>query len=404
MPPRPGRLRPNKIAAHPLAEATGPGAARAVCAARCPSATRQRGEGATLTRTDQLDYKLPPGLIATRPAARRDEARLLVVSRADPARLEHLRVRDLPQLVGLGDTMVFNTSRVIPARFLGERLDTGGKIEGLYLSDAGAPNRWIVLLKSRRFKKGAPIALHGRDGRDSGVRLLMLCPHDAEPGAWVVLVQGAEDPAAVLDRVGLTPLPPYIRSARKQAHVSVPEDEDRERYQTVFAATPGSVAAPTAGLHFTPELLDRLEARGVERHKVVLHVGSATFRAIESEDLESHDMHEEWCSVSPDSLAHLRAAERDIAVGTTAARALESYAAADDPPPALRTRLFVSPGYEWQLCDGLLTNFHLPRSTLMAMVASLFPRGIDRLKEIYAEAIKHHYRFYSYGDAMLVLP
>jgi len=394
----------NKIPAH--TPAVGAALTHAGLSAR-PVARGQHpcGEEWTLTRTDELAYDLPTELIATRPAGRRDGARLLVVSRTDPSRLEHLRVRDLPQLVGLGDAMVFNTSRVIPARFLGERLDTGGKIEGLYLADAGSPDRWVVLLKSRRFKAGAPIAVFGRDGRDSGVRLVMLCPHPGEPGAWVVLVQGDDDPGSVLERVGLTPLPPYIRSARKQAHIRVPEEADRERYQTVFAAAPGSVAAPTAGLHFTPELLAELKSRGVERDKVVLHVGSATFRAIESDDLEGHDMHEEWCSVSAETLARLGAAARVIAVGTTTARALESYAdAGDPPPPAMRTKLFVAPGYRWQLCDGMLTNFHLPRSTLMAMVASLFPRGIDRLKEIYAEAVKHRYRFYSYGDAMLVLP
>lgn len=354
-------------------------------------------------RTEELDYELPPERIAVRPASPRDSARLMVVSRSNPDRLDHATVRELPNFLRADDLLVFNTSRVLPARFLGERLDTGGKIVGLYLHDAPEPGHWIVLLKSRRFKQGAPVAVFDRARKDSGLRLILVDRDESESGAWLVRVEGATDDA--LDRVGLTPLPPYILSARKQQRIRVPDEEDRRRYQTVYADRPGSVAAPTAGLHFTPELFGALDARGVHQANVELHVGTGTFKPIDVDDLADHDMHAETCSLAPGTADAVGEAGRVFAVGTTSARTLETFAAAPRPrPESIDTRLFISPGYDWRWCDGLMTNFHLPRSTLLAMVASLFPGGIDRLKELYATAIDEGYQFYSYGDAMLVLP
>jgi len=354
-------------------------------------------------RTDELDYELPPGRIATRPASRRDAAKLLVVSRSDPDLIDHCTVHDLPLHLQPNDLLVFNTSRVLPARFLGERLDTGGKVVGLYLHDADEPGHWVVLLKSRRFKEGSPVAVFDHAHKDSGLRLILVRRDPSESGAWLVRVEGGTKDS--LERVGLTPLPPYILSARKQAHIRVPDEEDRRRYQTVYADQPGSVAAPTAGLHFTPELLGALDARGIQQANVVLHVGTGTFKPIDAEDLAQHEMHAETCSLGPGTPEAIESAGRVFAVGTTSARALETFAAIPDQrPDTLDTRLFISPGYEWRWCEGMLTNFHLPRSSLLAMVASMFPEGVPRLKEIYRVAIEQKYRFYSFGDAMLILP
>jgi len=381
-------------------------------------------------RTSELDYELPPGLIATRACEPRDAARLLVCSRSDASRLEHRVVRDLPRLLGAGDTLAFNTSRVIPARLVGRNLDTGGGVEGLYLRDVepargGAPV-WEALIKARRFRPGRRIALLGPDERPAGVTLTLLERTGEEAGAWWVAV-GCDTPGQttiqILERAGRTPLPPYIRSARRAAGLDVPDAEDRARYQTVYAGgtlAAGSIAAPTAGLHFTPALLGQLAARGVRRADVTLHVGPGTFKPVETETLEQHPMHAEWCSMDGRAIAAVFGSTpagrepappgggRIVAVGSTAARTIESYGAALErggPAPAsLETDLLIAPGYRWRRVEAMLTNFHLPRSTLLAMIAALFPEGMGRVREIYAEAIREGYRFYSYGDAMLVLP
>jgi S-adenosylmethionine:tRNA ribosyltransferase-isomerase len=380
-------------------------------------------------KTAELEYTLPERLIAVEPVEPRDSARLLVVQRSDPERMEHRHVRDLPSLLNSGDLVVFNTTRVLPARFLGVRGDTRGQVEGLYLGPGPEVGTWEVLLKTRRFREGAPVILLARDGNpfrltdpSRGVDLTLLHRSETGTGGWIVRAEavGASGRAAltpeqtmeVLDRAGLTPIPPYIRAARKAAGVEVSDEDDRERYQTVYSATPGSVAAPTAGLHFTAGLLDRLASAGVARADVMLHVGTGTFKPVEVENVEEHPMHAEWCSMSREALDSVREARgrggRVIAVGTTSARTLESYAAAVENagavPESVESRLLITPGYPWTWVDGLLTNFHLPRSTLMAMVAALLPGGVEQLKRIYAEAINREYRFYSYGDAMLILP
>ncbi|GIK19227.1 MAG: S-adenosylmethionine:tRNA ribosyltransferase-isomerase [Leptolyngbya sp. PLA2] len=418
-----------------------------------------------MLRTADLEYDLPPERVAVRPAEPRDSARLLVLSRSDPDRLDHLSVRDLPSLLHPGDMLVVNRSRVLPARFAGVREDTGGRVDGLYLHDGPTPGTWVCLLRARRFREGARVRVEqmakepkGQRAKEeeqggkseSGVVLVLLERAPEPAGAWVVRVEqmakepngqrAEEDDAGerglrapeVLERIGVAPLPPYILAARRAAGLATDAPEDREWYQTVYAereqmaggprgertgenpsAAAGSVAAPTAGLHFTDALLREVEERGVRVAGVTLHVGAGTFRAVETEFVEQHPMHAEWCSMTPEAVAMVQRTRREggrvIAVGTTAGRTLETYAAERErtgaTPPAVETRLLITPGYPWRWVDGLMTNFHLPRSTLMAMVAArLGESGVDRLKRAYVQAINSGYRFYSYGDAMIVLP
>lgn len=371
--------------------------------------------------TSDLDFDLPESLIATHPADPRDAARLLHATRGGQL-LRHATVRDLPRLLQPGDLLVFNTTRVLPARFAGVRADTGGRVRGLYLGPGPEARQWRCMLRARRFRQGAVVLLHDRSGERAGVGLTL--ERDEGDGAWLVLADTAEPAEAVLARIGLAALPPYILAARRRAGLAPDDDLDLQRYQTVYAQTAGSVAAPTAGLHFTPALLESLDRRGIERAEVTLHVGLGTFKPVETERIEDHPMHAEWCSMGARCIERVLRARgegrRVIAVGTTAARTLESYAsvgatAAPDPaapagPASLHTSLLIAPGYRWRWTDGLLTNFHLPRSTLLAMVAALLESaespglGIARLQALYAEAVRDRYRFFSFGDAMLLTP
>ena len=311
--------------------------------------------------TSALDYDLPQELIAQRPAERRDESRLLVYERAT-GDVRHRRFSELPEEVAPNELVVVNETRVIPAR-LQLRRPGGGEAEVLLLERAGPDGVWEGLARpSRRLRPGQ---------RLGPVELL-------EPlgdGRWLLRVEG--EPA------GETPLPPYITEPLA----------DAERYQTVYAREAGSAAAPTAGLHFTPELLARLD---VER--VTLHVGLDTFRPVETETLEEHTIHSERYSVEPGAWERIRAAERVLAVGTTTVRVLETLAS--DTVLQGRTRLFITPGYEFKRVDSLLTNFHLPRSTLLALVMAF--AGIEETRRLYELAIEERYRFYSFGDAMLI--
>lgn len=381
-----------------------------------------------MLRTDALDYHLPPDRIATHPVVPRDSARLLLVRRSRlDAPPEHLSVRDLPDLLESGDRVVFNTTRVLPARFLGRREDTGGGVQGLFLEDDPEPGVWIALVRSRRHRPGARVRLALRAGGDSRFSLEMLGPVADPPGAWRLRLHAdggsAPAPPEVLAEVGLAPLPPYILAARKAVRDAGDDAADLEQYQTVYADEPAaaSVAAPTAGLHFTPGLLGRLASTGVDRTEVVLHVGAGTFKPVETELVEEHPIHAEWCSMSPEAVAEVertrRAGGRVIAVGTTSVRTLESYAplrAGGEAPESLSTRLLITPGFAFGWTDALMTNFHLPRSTLMSLVAAMLqqpgephqggePPGVTRLKRLYAEAVARGYRFYSFGDAMLIL-
>jgi S-adenosylmethionine:tRNA ribosyltransferase-isomerase len=377
-------------------------------------------------RTDELDFDLPESLIATKPAVPRDSSRLLVVSISDPDRLEDRAFTDLPELLEADDLLVFNRSSVMPARFRGSNIETGGAVEGLYLHDAPGSTAvrpmWIAYVKTKRPRAGRRAGLMDAKGRETPVVVEFVEPYPSEgPGAWVLAVDGGRGRSSseILESVGGTPLPPYILSQRKARDEHVDDASDRASYQTMYADlnNPGSVAAPTAGLHFTDGVMEGLRSRGALTSEVVLHVGAGTFKPIDADRLEDHDMHSERCSMGSgiEQFKHGKPAKgRIFAVGSTSARTLESFAAEHESGGAidgeLDTRILISPGYDWRWVDGMVTNFHLPRSTLIAMVASRLDRdgdiggGIERVRSIYAHAIHNGYRFFSYGDAMLILP
>jgi S-adenosylmethionine:tRNA ribosyltransferase-isomerase len=318
-------------------------------------------------------YELPEAAIAQTPAEPRDAARLLV-DRGDG--VEHHAVRDLPRLLREGDLVVVNETRVLPAR-LALRKATGGAVEVLLLEDLGA-GTWRALVRpGRRLPPGTVV----------GAGDLTVLIGEREEGGTRVVTLVADDVDAALAAHGAVPLPPYITTPLA----------DPERYQTVYAATPGSVAAPTAGLHLTTAVLDGLAARGIEVASVDLHVGLDTFRPVTAEKLEDHEMHTEWYSVPDATLAAVERAERVVAIGTTTVRALESALTFGERTG--RTRLLISGDYEWKAVDVLLTNFHLPRSTLLLLVESFVG---TRWRDLYATALHEGYRFLSFGDAMLL--
>jgi S-adenosylmethionine:tRNA ribosyltransferase-isomerase len=348
-----------------------------------------------MTELDQYDYHLPRELIAQHPLAKRSDARLMIVRRAT-GEIDHAHVRDLPEILTPSDCLVFNDTRVVPARLVGRRDRTGARWTGLFLG-ADEHGIWQVMGKTRgKLEPGEAIVVVSWDVRES-VTLRLLSK--LEGGTWAVRPEPMGEPLEILQRVGRVPLPPYIRDGEMV-------EGDIERYQTVFAAKTGAVAAPTAGLHFTPELLKQLEALGVPREFLTLHVGAGTFRPISADRLDEHPMHGEWCSLPADVADRLRAwrhsGRRVIAVGTTVARTLES-AAASGQLQAFQgsTNLFIRPPYAFHVCDALLTNFHLPRSTLLILVRTF--GGDALIRRAYDDAIQQRYRFYSYGDAMLIL-
>jgi S-adenosylmethionine:tRNA ribosyltransferase-isomerase len=340
--------------------------------------------------SDLLDYELPPHLIAQEPAPDRDAARLLVVDRATGT-LAHHHFRDLPDLLSSDDLLVPNDTRVLPARLVGVRERTGGRWEGLFLRET-PDGLWELLAQTRGHPQpGEVIAI------DPGPLRLTL--RGRAGGHWLAEPSPAGTPRDLLAVSGRVPLPPYIRKGQAGA-------ADRERYQTVYARADGSVAAPTAGLHFTPAVFDRLRARGVERAFVTLHVGLGTFEPIKVEDPTRHPMHAEWAEVPATTVDAIRACKarggRVVAVGTTATRALESAARGGELTPWRgETDIYIYPPYRFRALDGLITNFHLPRTTLLLLVAAF--AGPELVKRAYAEAVRREYRFYSYGDAMLIL-
>lgn len=347
-------------------------------------------------RTDELNYHLPEDRIAAVPADRREQAKLMVVRCAEDT-VDHRGAADLPRLLRAGDLLVLNRTRVLPARFFGRRAATGGKIEGLYLG-SDPRGGWQVLLESRgKLQPGERIDL----AENESLELIQRGPDNA----WQTRRHGATETLALLDRIGAMPLPPYIRRRRAGEDSEELRAMDRQRYQTVFADHPGAVAAPTASLHLTEALLGELAEKGIETAMLTLHVGLGTFAPVRSETLDDHPMHAEWFSVPAATLEALRRARaegrRIIPVGTTCVRALESL---PDPLPrddyAAETDLMIQPGFAFRYTDALMTNFHLPRSTLLALVAAL--TGLDRLKALYRLAVENDYRFYSYGDAMLI--
>jgi S-adenosylmethionine:tRNA ribosyltransferase-isomerase len=351
-------------------------------------------------RLDECDYDLPAELVAQHPLKVRDRARMLVVDRSQ-SRLVHAQVRDLATVLTPRDLLVVNNTKVFPARLLGRRRDTGGRVEILLVRPEEA-RRWQALVKpSQRLAAGAEVIF------DEGDWVAVLGAPGAA-GTRQVEFRGRGQWRSWLKRAGRVPLPPYIK--RLDEHDAATGDaalSDRRRYQTVYAKHQGSVAAPTAGLHLTRSLLRRLREGGVEVQAITLHVGPGTFRPLRSPTVEAHGMDAEYYRIAPATAAALEAAKaagkRVIAVGTTTTRALESAAGADGRLRRLEgdTTLFIYPGYRFKVVDGLLTNFHLPRSTPLLLAMAL--AGRERVFAAYGEAIARRYRFYSYGDAMLIL-
>lgn len=341
------------------------------------------------------DYELPKHLVAQHPLPRRSDARLLVVDRAQNS-VQHYHIRDLPTLLANPDCLVINDTRVIPARLVGFRTQTRGRWEGLFLS-ADAQGNWRLLAKTRgKLTAGEQVMLTNERLQDVFRLRLVLKEPD---GSWIARPEVAGDAMTLLESVGRVPLPPYIRDGEMH-------ELDRERYQTVFAQVPGAVAAPTAGLHFTSELLKRVEAVGISIARVTLHVGLDTFRPIATETISEHPMHSEWCEIGPEAVATIEkskaAGGRTVAVGTTSVRTLETAARGGRLAPfSGPTELFIRPPYQFRAVDALLTNFHLPRTTLLVLVRTF--GGDALMRHAYEEAIREEYRFYSYGDAMLIL-
>jgi S-adenosylmethionine:tRNA ribosyltransferase-isomerase len=348
-----------------------------------------------MSELDAYDYSLPKELIAQEPLPVRSDARLLVVDRARGS-WEHLHVRDLPDLLKPSDALVINDTKVVPARLIGKRAVSQGKWEGLFLS-LTEEGFWRILCKTRGHQKpGDQIVLTNRRARDD-VRLRLI--EKQEGGVWLVYPETEETTWELLARVGRVPLPHYIRGGEMT-------DDDRSRYQTIYAREPGSAAAPTAGLHFTEELMRKLIDRGVTPVRVTLHVGLDTFRPIKVDRLEEHVMHTEFCRIDEAAVERIRelreSGGRCIAVGTTACRTLETASQSGTLEPFEGpTNLFIRPGHTFHAVDGLLTNFHLPRSTLLVLVRTL--GGDDLMRRVYEEAVVKKYRFFSYGDAMLIL-
>ena len=353
-------------------------------------------------RTDLFDFELPEDRIALHPASPRDAARLLVVRPGAP--LEDRIVRELPQLLRPGDALIFNDTRVIPAALEGVR--RRGDLEAhvaVTLIERLDASRWRTLARpAKRLKEGDRLHFGHDESMCLAGALDATVEARGEDGEVVLAfdLAGADLDAAIAS-VGRMPLPPYIAGRRAA------EDADRRDYQTIYAAHDGAVAAPTAGLHFTPELMAALDARGISRHFVTLHVGAGTFLPVKAEDTGAHKMHAEWGEVTSATAAALNAARaaggRLVAVGTTSLRLIESAAAAGEIQPFRGpTDIFITPGYRFRAIDALMTNFHLPRSTLFMLVAAF--SGLDVMKAAYAHALGSGYRFYSYGDACLLFP
>lgn len=356
-------------------------------------------------RTAEFDFELPPERIAQAPASSRDGSRLLVLHRAS-GRAEHRRFRDVTDFLRAGDVLVLNNSRVIPARLRAASARSGGAVEILLLEENGVNDWWCMMRPGKRARAGARLLVMDAKGRASGVQATVT-EINAE-GHRRLRFAGVPDISGLLESIGEVPLPPYI-----QRPGGGPTEDDRRRYQTVFAERPGSVAAPTAGLHFTEELLAAIRSRGVRVCSVTLHVGLATFAPVKSEAIDAHILHEERYDVTEETARVVNCAvesgDRVVAVGTTVVRVLESVAALHGGrlvPGGGRTRIFIHPPFPFRIVGGLVTNFHLPRSTLLMLVSAFAApgevRGRETVLAAYAEAIREQYRFFSYGDAMLI--
>ena len=341
-------------------------------------------------RVDLFDFDLPPERIALRPARPRDSARLLLATGTEA--LEDRIVRDLPALLRAGDVLVFNDTRVIPAQLEGRR---GEARIGATLHKRLDLRRWQAFVRNAK-------RLRAGDVIDFSAGVQARAEARGDDGSWTLAFLGEEAVEVLLHRAGQMPLPPYLAGKR-------PTDaQDQSDYQTMFAARDGAVAAPTAALHFTPDLIDALDNAGVQRETLTLHVGAGTFLPVKAEDTADHRMHAEWGTIDAATADRLNAARaaggRIIAVGTTSLRLLESAVGEDGVvrPFSGDTAIFITPGYRFKAVDGLMTNFHLPKSTLFMLVSALM--GLERMQAVYGHAIANDYRFYSYGDSSLLLP
>ncbi len=348
-------------------------------------------------KTEKLNYYLPSELIAQRPLSVRSDSRLLVLDRS-AGDVSDSRFGSLGEFLSPGDCLVLNDTKVLPARFFARRT-TGGKLEGLFLA-ADAEGIWTAYLKGiRKLRQGDEFYLKDRQKADFCKAVLL---EKTGQGKCRLRIKADADAQAVLDEIGFPPLPPYIKRDDDPAVAA----EDERRYQTVYARQSGAVAAPTAGLHFTELLIEQLKQAGVKFAFITLHVGAGTFKPVTADNLEGHKIHKEWFSINEENAGIINAAKnkggRIIPVGTTSTRVLETIAASSlIEAVAGTTELFIMPGYRFKIIDAMITNFHLPKSTLLALVAAF--AGLENTLAAYNHAIEKRYRFYSYGDAMLIV-
>jgi S-adenosylmethionine:tRNA ribosyltransferase-isomerase len=357
------------------------------------------GNGDSTIRIEEFDYDLPPGLIAQTPCPQRDQSRLMVLRRSGEG-LEHHRFHELPALLDPGDLLVLNDTRVLPARVVGRRARTDGKWEGLIIGTTPDGN-WDLLCQTRGRLIVGETLLVDAPTADTSAPPLRLCLIGKTPtGRWLAQPSETGTLAELLGRYGRVPLPPYIRKGRAG-------ESDRERYQTVYAQREGAVAAPTAGLHFTPAVFDSLRQRGIEWAFITLHVGPGTFQPVQVEEVAEHQVQSEWGELPSATVAAIDACKlrgrRVVAVGTTTVRVLETAGQKGLPLAAWsgETNLTIAPPFDFRVVDALVTNFHLPRSSLLLLVAAF--AGMEPMRQAYRVAIEQEYRFYSYGDAMLIL-
>ena len=347
-------------------------------------------------KTELFNYKLPEELIAQQPLPVRTDSRLLVLGRKNGNILDS-RFNRLSEYLRAGDCLVINDTKVVPARFFAKR-DTGAKIEGLFLSELH-DNVWNVYLKGlRKIKLGEKISLLDREKATFCYAELL---EKSEEGKCELKILSYDSSEIILDKIGFPPLPPYIKRDYNSEMATV----DKRRYQTVYAEKSGAVAAPTAGLHFTNDLIEKLQRKSITFAKVTLHVGAGTFKPITTENIEEHKIHEELFSIDSENARLINSVRKSggriIPVGTTSMRVLETIASNSQIEEARgTTKLFIMPGYDFKICDALITNFHLPKSSLLALVAAF--AGLDNILTAYNHAVESRYRFYSYGDAMLI--
>ncbi len=366
-----------------------------------PSPPTSADETNSFDDVSLYDYQLPEELIAKEPLPQRDASRLLVLDRHSGA-IQHRGIRDLADLLRPGDCLVLNDTRVLPARLVGQRAKTGGKWEGLYLGQAENGD-WRLIGQTRGYLKpgeGVTLIPLGQATESQPESLHLTLIDREEEGVWLMRPEPSGDVVELLQQFGTMPLPPYM-------HRKIANDNDWQRYQTTYASHPGSVAAPTAGLHLTESLLAKIQERGIDIARVTLHVGLGTFRPISTTTLSGHMMHSEWCEIDDAAVRTIQATRdrggRVVAVGTTSVRTLETASADGELKPWRgATSIFIRPPYRFRCVDALLTNFHLPRSTLFVLVSAI--ASVQHIQAAYAAAIRERYRFYSYGDAMLILP